>query len=411
MIISFSKINSYKFLCLLFCFFIPIDMLNGELIRQGLISVSAIFKFLVLMLSVVVLLKNKKIRVVFFFLFSLILYLFFHFIILGDPVEVLQGLSMLLRFLAIYIFYHFFCLVIKKGYSELIYKIAFISFFFILLNIFLGGMGFGYAMYGAAAHSIGTRGFIYAGNEIGVALVASASIVMMVNVDLGKYRNFFILGSLALFASILMSLKVAMLGSIFLMLSLPLTQVFKSSGAFSINKRSFFYSQVFILITPLFGFLGGYYSFFHLNLIDRISFFYGNLDFLTFIFSGRNIWFLEAYDAFIKKYTALEVLFGRGNSWWEYISNRKSVEIDLADFAMSYGFLGLFLTYGWILIVLFRNIMNHHYYKLHIFLISSFLLMVSLTAGHVFNSGTAGFLIAIILAIGTTDKPLKLAYS
>jgi hypothetical protein len=116
------------------------------------------------------------------------------------------------------------------------------------------------------------------------------------------------------------------------------------------------------------------------------------MDLITLIFSNRNIWALEALEAF-KNYEPIELLFGTGRDWWQYISENKIVEIDPLDFLMTYGIMGFLFIFGTIFFILYKAIKNrrNNPYSIYIIFILLLLLAMSLTAGHILNSGTAGF--------------------
>jgi len=172
---------------------------------------------------------------------------------------------------------------------------------------------------------------------------------------------------------------------------------------YKIPKADFYYVNMIVLFVPLLSAGAIFYALYESNLIDRLSYFYQKLDLISIIFSNRNIWAAEAYDAFVNDYSFFQWFFGTGSNWWSFISENKIIEIDPFDFLMSYGIVGLIGTFGIIVGIIIDSIVNRkqntyfHYIAFTIFL----LLGMSTTAGHVFNSGTAGFLIAIVLAFGS----------
>ena len=395
------------FLIILFMLFIPIDMLNGELVRSKLPSLSAIYKLTILFFISFYLIKIKKELYILGLCLFIMLFLLVHTLILGEIAKAISGIDMLIRFNAIIIFFIFFKNLIKKDYIRYVFLIVKVSFFFLVFNIFLGAIGFGYGMYGGNSESaVGTRGLIYAGNEIGGALIVSGSLVMMQQLEEDKYKNFFIIGLILLITSAIMTSKLSLLGSIFVFFAFPILKAIKNIHNFKIPKKDFFYTQFFLVFVPFLAVLGIYYTLFESNLIVRLSYFYEKVDLITLIFSSRNIWAEEAYHAFINNYNTFEYIFGSGKDWWQFISEHKLVEIDFIDFLMSYGFLGIIITFGLLVFILFQIIYNKHLnpYSLYIIFMIILLFGMSSMAGHIFNSGTAGFLIAILLALGFYQK-------
>lgn len=399
-----------SFIFYLFILFIPIDMINGVLIRNGIPSISVPFKLLVLVVVSLYLAKKHQHLYLLSVISAIVFFLAFHSFLLGDVKEALSGIDMLIRFNAIILFYLYFKTLIKNQAEDLLFTIARISFYFLVFNIFLGVIGLGYPMYGHGESGIGTRGLIFAGNEIGAALIVSSAIVMMKSLEDNSIKLFFFIAVLLLLSSAFIGSKVSLLGSIILFFFFPFLKAFKNMYNFRLPKRDFINANIFLITVPILATVGIYYTLYETNLIDRLSYFYKKLDLITLIFSNRNIWAEEAYNAFLNHYTFTEYLFGSGRDWWQYISEYKLVEIDPIDFLMNYGIIGFLLTFGIILYILLKTIIyrNKNRYSIYVIFTILLLLGMSSTAGHIFNSGTAGFLIAILLALGNyRNKEVK----
>jgi hypothetical protein len=404
------KVKTIHLFSLIFMLFIPIDMINGILLRSGYPSLSAAYKSIVLIFLCIYLLKHQKQLYIFGIFLITSLFLFIHTFILKDVDLALSSIDMLFKFIAIIIFYLFFLELLKQQQIEYLFFIAWISFLFLAFNIFLGALGFGYGMYGGNSESaIGTKGFIFAGNELGAAVIISGAIVMIKTLEDNYYLRFFILGLLMLILSALMASKVSMLGVILLFFMFPLLKAFKNLNNFKLPKKDFYYSNIMFIMVPLLSIIGVYYALYESNLISRLSFFYEKMDLITLIFSNRNIWALEALEAF-KNYEPIELLFGTGRDWWQYISENKIVEIDPLDFLMTYGIMGFLFIFGTIFFILYKAIKNrrNNPYSIYIIFILLLLLAMSLTAGHILNSGTAGFLIAITMALANYNERRKI---
>jgi|GEM_PF-2741213 len=386
----------------LFVFFVPIDMINGVLIRNGYLSISIIYKFIVLNV-VLILLFLKGDRVASFSIVTLIsIYVFIHSVLFKDVINAIKGIDMLVRFGAIIIFYLYFKYLINIGYKEYVFFVVSASFIFLFINIIFGALGYGYSMYGGGDNGIGTRGFIFAGNEIGAAVISSGSVLTMRTIENNKNIKFIFLGIVMLFIGAMMTSKVSILGAVLIILFFPLIKLMKSFNGTRIIKKSFYLAIMLMVVMFFLVIVSLYYSVYYSNLHDRLLYLYHNYDLVTFLFSNRNVWAIEAKDIFIEKYSLWEYIMGNGREWWYNISDKKIVEIDPIDFTMSYGLFGAIIYFGFILISLIKMVRLPKYNIYNIYSIFTVLLLtgMSFTAGHIYNSGTAGFLISIIFAIG-----------
>ena len=75
------------------------------------------------------------------------------------------------------------------------------------------------------------------------------------------------------------------------------------------------------------------------------------------------------------------------------------VEIDAIDYLMTYGIVGVLIAYGFVVFVMLSSLANRNNFSGFLIFISLLLMAISLTAGHVWNSGTAGIFIAALFAM------------
>lgn len=410
LVIKFNNKISLILLILGFTLFIPVDIINGIFLRNGLPSLSSPYKSMILFLVLVYLLKNNKYSYVFSLIIIISTFIVIHTILLGDISLALSGLDMIVRFIAILIFFLFFSELIKKQHSDYLFTIAFISFCFLAMNVVLGALGFGYGMYGGASeNAIGTKGFIFAGNELGGAVIISGAIIMIKNLEENQYLKFFILGIIMLVLSAFMGSKVSILGTIILFFIFPILKAFKNLKNFKLPKKDFYYSNMMLLIVPFLSTIAIFYTLYETNLIMRLTYFYEKVDLVTLIFSGRNIRALEALEIF-KNYDFIGLLFGTGRDWWQYTSENKLVELDPLDFLMNYGIFGFLFVFGSIFYFLIKTIKNrkNNPYSIYILFILLLLLAMSFSSGHIFYSGTTGFLIAIVMSLVNYNQRKKI---
>jgi hypothetical protein len=225
----------------------------------------------------------------------------------------------------------------------------------------------------------------------------------MKTLENNNYFKFFIFGLLMLLLATLMASKVSLLGAILLFFMFPILKAFKNTKNLKLPKKDFYYSIIMLITVPLLSVIGIYYALYGSNLIARLTHFYEKVDLVTLILSGRNVRAVQALEIF-KNYELIELLFGGGRDWW-HLSGHKLVEIDPLDFLMNYGLFGILFVFGIIFYVLIKAIKNrqNNPYAIYVTFVLFLLLAMSSTAGHIFNSGTAGFVIAVVMALANYD--------
>jgi hypothetical protein len=134
----------------------------------------------------------------------------------------------------------------------------------------------------------------------------------------------------------------------------------------------------------------------------RLQYFWENLDFVTFIFSSRNIFTRKMFQIYESSYSFIQKLVGGGQNFYES-KLEHIIEIDLLDIFFGYGYLGalLFVSMITFLIVqssILKKSIFFPYARLTYFMV--FLLFaISSIAGHIFNSGIAGNFIGLLFAL------------
>lgn len=397
--LQYEKVLSKTILYMLFLF-IPIDMINGFMLTNGYASVSLVFKSFVIFLILVLLTLQKKHIYVSFIFSVLIIFTLVHLIMFGDLKESVTGLVWMIKFMGITVYFMFFRQLLLTGQSKDLFLFTKLSFAFLVINFTVALLGFGYPMY---SEEIGSKGFIFAGNEIGAAVIISASMTLMYMLEYKKYMKFSIISIAMLIIAALLTSKVSILGSLLIILTFPFISSIKQFTDFKLPKKSFIFSSTILIVVPIL-FMGVlYYALFVSNLIERLNYHYDKIDLITLIFSHRNIWADEAWDAYLNHYTLVEQLFGTSKEWYIYISGEKLVEIDFIDFLMSYGIFGVLLVTAFLTFVLTQLFKNKHNNPYFSYLLFTYLLILglSLTSGHIINSGIAGALIGALFALST----------
>lgn len=393
------KIGLQEGICFLLNYYLLIDMINGVLLRNGFYSISSIYKIFLLGFIFIFLRKEKKLYIPFLFL---CFYFVFHLMIVENIGFTLDGLNWLFKFFFIYWVYLFFQKQLKVGNFGRIITFMKASSFFIILNSLLGVVGLGYAKYG---ENIGMQGLIYAGNELSIGIVCCFSFLLQFYLVRNQYKKYLLFAAIFLFISLLTTMKVPIFSAFIILFIFPILKASDRLYDLKLDKRSAALTFFTTGIIPIVGFIGIYYVLFELGLWNRIHYFYytKGFDLITVIFSNRNLWAHEAIEGFAENYNFFEKIFGSGKSWITFLSTpgKGSVEIDIIDFLMFYGMIGVFITYGFLFLVLIKTYKSRkkNPFSKYLIVIIFFIVLISITAGHVLYSGIGGPLIAGVLAI------------
>lgn len=399
-----------RLLVFLFSIMLIVDSVNGLTMRAADISISAPYKFILLILVVLYL---KRWTSVLLLLITLLIFIFAHFFVLGDIVLALSSSEMFFKFFSVVIFYWFFKKLIQNGNHHSIFIIAAISGVVITVNLMLGLAGFGYAQYVATDQvAIGSRGFFYSGNELSVTYVLVVSMVLIKSVVEARYFIYVLVGLISVILSVLLATKVTILSVLLLFIVFPfLTVIDVRLMSLYLSKRKFVFATVISVLFPIVVFSSIYVLLYEIRLIDRLEYFYSSADFIDVAMSGRNLLAVEAWGIFSGEYSVTAILFGSGQYWHGSPEVSKLVEIDPLDFLMTYGLIGLLVVYGFFVAVISKIVMNVHnnLYAKYVSFTAILLMGISFTAGHVVYSGTGGYLIAGLLALGTFNSrsPIK----
>ncbi|MBS7787521.1 O-antigen ligase family protein [Flavobacterium sp. CYK-55] len=401
MILTHNKIN--HFILFLLLLVLPIDMINGILLENHVnlpISISQIHKIIILGLMLFKLsFEPNKLDVIFFAFAALFI---------GSLIESFRSLKFgflfsdfikVTKYLNIPIAFFYFKGVIKTNDEALlkdIFRFVRFSYWVLAINISLKVFNLGYPMYDYG--NIGTRGFFYAGNEISSLLLVTSSIIGYQYWEIEKNRvKFFRFFFLNLFLAILVSSKTVFLG-VFIVFLLITTNIRTFKIKINTLKRILFFLLV-IFPTII-------YSVFKLMaksaIMVRVQYFWEKLDFITFVFSSRNLFTLQMFQIYDSTYTLTQKILGGGQNYYES-KLKHIIEIDLMDIFFGYGYLGATM---FVLMICFlvaqSSMLKKHlifpYARLTYFMVI-LLFVISSIAGHIFNSGIAGNFIGLLFAL------------
>lgn len=172
-----------------------------------------------------------------------------------------------------------------------------------------------------------------------------------------------------------------------------------------------------ILVVGLYNIIMVFFENEIISIINRQLYFLNaeSESLLTFFLSGRDIFLSSAILSFSNKISIYSILFGLG-SYFHQLNTAailgiyvfKGVEMDLFDIFFSNGLIGIGITYGFFLIIFFKNykklINNKKYAEIIAFLS---IMIFSITGGHVFTDSMASTYLAIVSALLWENKNSK----
>lgn len=397
---SILKLPLDKVILYMMFFLLPIDMVNGFLLTNGIIlpiSVSQVFKMIIVLLIFLNLLQYPKQFFLCIFLIAILLIpSFFQLLkslnfslLINDLVKITKYIIPIFAFL-------FFRDYLKKNTTKLVFNLVNFSYFILVINILLKHAGIGYPMYEFG--DIGSKGFFFAGNEISALLLILSSIFSF---NLWKRNKLFYI-LIALF-NIMVALSIASKTSVFGVIIIHILIPIKRPTIKKINLKIlanvFLVNLIFLPAIVYFGWSYVKAS----SIYIRLSYFYDKFDFLTFILSNRNVFLKDSLQVYLQEYNFLEKIIGVGQTTYEQMNQFKLVEIDIVDIFFAYGFIGLFLfiialLFVGVQAVIFSKNIKKYPYANFVLMMLLILFIISSTAGHVFSSGMAGIYIGLIFS-------------
>lgn len=362
-----------------------VDMINGFFLNQGLhFPISQLFKLLVTM-SLLIGLSNLSINKALFWVIissTLIILPTLPNLLEGELNFFYQNLIHSQKFFFTVLTYLYFGEYFKKGYNLNLKAVIAFNLTILLINICLTYVGLGYTAYQTGA---GATGYFYSANELSfVALIIFSNLIFLA--FLSNTRWFFLAGLGSFIFSVLMGMKICIIGTILVFFMLLLRK--KGKGVkvvfltFIILCLIVLYNEFGIIIEPL---------------IDRWIYMYHKSDGLfAFFLSGRDTFLMEKYDAYMNQ-SFYVLVFGMGKNL--------TVEMDFFDTLFNYGIYGLLTVYGFYTIVITNSFLINNSEKRAFGTFLAFLIVVaSGISGHFFFSAMAGFFFSFFNAYNQNAK-------
>ncbi|MGR7812795.1 O-antigen ligase family protein [Lacinutrix undariae] len=396
-----KHLNISVFALILMFILLPVDMINGALLKNNInlpLSIGQFHKLSILLVIFLSFLFKKNSAILSFSLLSvLLLPSIFQVFMEFELGFLFKDLIKITRYLTPVFAFFFFVNYIKKGNSiHLLFLLVKFSYIVFCANILLKYLGLGYPMYSYG--SVGSKGFFFAGNETSVVLIILSSILAYKLWLEQKTKKYIYLFLFTLFVGITISSKTGLLGVILTFLLLPLKPV----GATLSKKR------LKIVVIAVILAIIGYFIFIsdtiqNTAILKRTNYFFNKLDVVTFLFSNRNNFFIEALDMYAQKYNFIEKIIGVGQAHYEVLNGNGIVEIDIADIFFAYGVVGLtiFISLITFLIVQAYKFKKSGKYPFSgLVIVMLFILLgISTIAGHVFSSGMAAVFIGLLFSL------------
>jgi len=383
---------------------LPIDMINGIMLRNAIIlpiTLGQVFKLIIIaVLFFRFFIFNFKLLVTSFLMFLMLLApTFYQILIHVDASFLFSDIIKVSKYLTpLFSFFFFRDYINRQDAIELkqLFKLVRFSYIILVVNILIKYIGLGYPMYRYG--DIGSKGFFYAGNETSALLIILSAILAHSILLTSKRWKFYAFMTFSLVVGISIGSKTGVLGILLLMLLIPIKQSsirLSSKGLQKLNYKLFAY-------VPLIGF-GAWLALKSSAGYERISYFWNKLDVLTFVFSHRNFFFLDAYKVFKEKYKLMEMFIGVGQTKYEFLNNSKIIEIDIADIFFTYGLMGILLFIFLIEKLLTKSFrfskIKEYKHTNFVFLMVFILLGISSISGHVFSSGMSAIFIGLLFSL------------
>lgn len=384
-----------------------VDMINGFFMMEYIkLPISQFFKLLVLLLLFfrLSIIKEFPVLVILFCIFQTGTFL--GFVKTGDFTAFRNDLVVATKWFNVPLSFFFFKTLFQnavRNYDliivEKLKKMIKRSFVFLSFNILLGVLGFGMAFYNHGyENAVGTKGYIYAGNELTILLIAinfSVALYLYLNKE---YKRYVLLFGITLLFAFLITSKTVLGGVLVVFLIPPLSQI-----KFRIKKKWLDYFLIVMIVgVPLVCYIF-YIGINKFGVMDKIqrSMERNDNDILTVILSNRNNFIEQGWDVYMNHYGLVGKLLGYGQSYHLQLSGHLA-EVDFFSLLFASGIVGLgallLLIWYWIYSAYSLGRKGYDYAKAVLWFLL-FITLASNLSGHIYGSGIAGYFIGFSIAL------------
>lgn len=390
--------NYGNLLILIFSVIPLIDSLNGFLLLNKInlgISLGQSFRTIVMLLLIIILikegylryLKKNKIIICGVSLFTLI----FIIQLISRKLGFAYNLKITLKLANIFLiietfkFMKFRNLINVNIIDKIFINLSMIMPLTLIIPYFLK---MGKSVYSTGA---GYKGFYFANNDLSIVLlvlfiyslhkvIVSKKNIYKINLFLVFISNFFI-GS-----------KTNMMGIILVIGIYGILNIKLVKEKIKFNKKTIFIGSGILIVLIILT--GKQLS----SGIARQIYYFKELDLITYIFSSRNRFLIEAFNNNFNSHNwILNIIFGNGfYNIQNYWSLGKLTELDFFDTFFAYGLVGAGFVYYYLTNIFFKALKNikksnYQYYIAYIIIMG-----FSFVAGHVLYSALSGSIFALV---------------
>ncbi len=379
-------------------FYLVVDTINGITIRNFDFSVSQIYKSIYLLLVLCWFIYMRIYKPIYILLVFLCL-IFIHLFYIDNVSYVIEDVLMASRFMTIVFSYYFFRtqLLINPNYFVKVKRLFYFLFFVLLVNLFFGYLGFGYAQYTPLGLNMGTRGWFKPGNEVNLVFIV-ISLFLLSYVQIRRKRVLTIYLSLfIIFIGITLFSRAAIIGSIIIVLGTQIINLFSNRRLKTVNQ--------FIVLGIVLILSGSLIINYFLYKKMAINY-YGDITETSVLISaliddkGRAKQKDNVMEEFYSNPKSSKFLFGASS---EIIVQAGTVEIDHVHIFAVFGISGIILIYGFymnmIIISIKNKLVNNSRFAVYNVLGIILILSIGAIAGHVMTSGLAGIIMGTYFAL------------
>lgn len=383
-----------KLILLLCSCYLLVDACNGFLLNQfgRSFGLSALYKVLMLTLMLVSLsLRTGKAFLLFPSFFVLLLPgAFYSWLQLGGSLAGDLGLILKLISPLIAFYYLLSLSELDKDFAlKSLHRIFVLNYLIVLVNFMLGALGYGYTSYLPQQHltqvDLGSKGFFNAANELSVVLLVLSAWLLQYYWRQQKLI-FLAVAASSVWCASLMLTKTGLLGSLILVLLIPLMPWFIRLNWSRLALAMFvLFASAALVIWQAPLLLS------QLGLAEKLQHIYQQQGLLGVLLSSRDKYAAEIWQLVSFYYSDVHRLFGVGligvsEHLWKFWA-----ESDPFDLYVFYGVAGL-MFFSWVFIgFIAQNLKLCRLYSSDLaatlVLLNLLLLMVACIAGHVISSG------------------------
>lgn len=400
-----DEINIDKIVLILILITPIIDLINGffDYVLKSEFSPGVIIRAVILMILILIfLLQNKKniIKIgvcLILFIIQMILISFEYHIELFSEISFISKIYY--NILMIYILNNMFknkIRSISKYINTLVYVNIICTSSIIISRI----LNIGVNSYGSDG---GFKGLFIGLNDITSTLVVTFPFVIYkaINESNKKEKIFYLIFSLISGINIVLIGTKTAIAMFFLTIAFFIYNFIKNKG----SKRNLIVLGTCVLIF-LIIFRVFYWETFNNTIIERMKFFFKELDFFTFLVSKRNLTLMDALPLWASKfkYIVFGVGFTQGSDFiGTFLKNHGMIEMDIFDILYFYGIIMLPIIIIPTFKVLYKSIKIFLKNEMFIEKLLSLVYIINFTimflGGHVLLSPLAGIYFAVLYAI------------